>query len=375
MTGLEPATFAVARIVYRGTDIEHFLSDLSETMACMPEKPKSTHTADALEKMRQVEEMQRHRDVQHLIKSASGWMGEAMNAWSDDDYGKVALLAPLAVEHLGKAVLWKTNPVLVVPLSQEAEASLVKLATTPSLTDPKLRTVGLKLLLNRIEAVTGALPLNNSRRNRMVEVRNGAMHIASSETSRHILTDSLTLCNLFLEQLESAPELFYGDHRWNVKDLVAQGRSDVQHRVAQKLARARRHLTLLEERLGETLFQETTERLQDDAAYDLDDGGWAVDWACPECGSHGRITGPIDLSQAINYDCDPDGPDDPHTGDWEVTISPTSFSCNVCRLTLAGADELLAGGLPAYATSISTDDLGPDFDPAREAERLYGIND
>ncbi|MGW4095025.1 hypothetical protein [Nocardia sp. NPDC004750] len=30
----------------------------------------------------------------------------------------------------------------------------------------------------------------------------------------------------------SAPEQFYGDHKWNVKDLVAQDRSDVQHRVA-----------------------------------------------------------------------------------------------------------------------------------------------
>ncbi|WP_280249210.1 hypothetical protein [Nocardia abscessus] len=335
----------------------------------MPDKPKFTRP-------RQVAEVQRQRDVQHLITSASGWMGEAMNAWSEDDFGKVALLAPLAVEHLGKAVLWKTNPVLVVPLSQEAEASLVKLANAPSLTDAKLRTVGLKLLLNRIEAVTGALPLNNSRRNRMVEVRNGAMHIASSETSRHILTDCLTLCNVFLEHLGSAPEPFYGDHKWNVKDLVAQGRSDVQHRVAQKLARARRHLTLLEDRLGETLFQETTDRLQEDAAYTLDDEqGWAVDWTCPECGSRGRITGPIDLSQAIAYDWDPDGPEDPYTGEWEVTMSPFSFSCNVCRLTLAGTDELLAAGLPAHATSISPDDLGPDFDPARMAERLYGIND
>lgn len=56
-------------------------------------------------------------------------------------------------------------------------------------------------------------------------------------------------------------------------------------------------------------------------------------------------------------------------------MSPFSFSCNVCRLTLSGADELLAAGLPAHATSISPDDLGPDFDPARVAERLYGIND
>ncbi|MEV0361610.1 hypothetical protein [Nocardia fusca] len=67
---------------------------------------------------------------------------------------------PLAVEHLGEAVLWKKNPVLVVPLAPEAETSLVELATVPSLTDPKHRTIGLELLLSRIDTAIGALPLN-----------------------------------------------------------------------------------------------------------------------------------------------------------------------------------------------------------------------
>jgi hypothetical protein len=218
----------------------------------------STRPAADPEKVRLVDEAIRRRDVEQLVQSASVWMGEAMDAWSDEDYMKVALLAPLAVEHLGKAVLWKENPVLVVPLLQDAEASLVKLATAPTLADPKLRTVGLKLLLSRIEAVIGALPLSAARRNRMVDVRNGAMHVAASATSRYVLIDSLTVCNVFLERVGWEPARFYGDHEHNVRHLVAQGRSEVQHRVAAKLARARKNLTLLEERLGEALFQETT---------------------------------------------------------------------------------------------------------------------
>ncbi|MFC8048110.1 hypothetical protein [Nocardia sp. NPDC057353] len=162
------------------------------------------HTSPAADR-RKFEEALRLRDVQHLAASASVWMQEAMNAWSEDEYGKVAVLAPLAVEHLGKAVLWQKNPVLVVPLSPDAEASLAKLATRPTLTDPKLRTVGLKTLLGRIETVTGSLPINQSRRTRMVEIRNGAMHIASSGTSRHVLIDALMLCNAFLEQLGQEP--------------------------------------------------------------------------------------------------------------------------------------------------------------------------
>ena len=270
------------------------------TMAAVPDheqKPTPQALAENVTLLKAI----RQRDVRQLMQSAADWMHDAMDAWSDDDYWKVAVSAPLAVEHLGKALLWETNPVLVVPLLPEAEASLVRLATAPSLADPKLRTIGLKLLLSRIEAVTGPLPLNATRRSRMVDIRNGAMHAAVSTTSRYVLIDSLTVCNVFLERLGRDPGLFYGDHKYNVKELVAEGRSEIEHTVAAKLARARKNLTQLEERLGEALFQETTDRLEEDAAYELDEpGGRAVDRSCPECGSNGRMSGSIDLSRRVS---------------------------------------------------------------------------
>ncbi|WP_157108704.1 hypothetical protein [Aldersonia kunmingensis] len=337
----------------------------------MSDTPKVVNRGPRWWRLRSTDEDdRRQREVEHLINSASSWIGEAMNAWSDDDYGKVAVLAPLAVEHLGKAVLWSANPVLVVPLSQEAEANLVKLAIAPSLDDSKLRTVGLKLLLSRVEALIGPLPLDKSRRNRMVEVRNGAMHVASSEASRHVLTDALILCNHFIEQLDLKSEEFYRSHRESVTGLVAQGRSETEHRVAQKRAAARRILTQLEERLGEALFLETTDRWQEEVAYALEDeDGRALYWACPECSSQGLIRGHLDVFRTVDPDVslDLDSP-----GEWEILLSPTSFSCNVCRLALTGADELAAGGLPSREIPLWAKELGPNFDPAREAERLYG---
>ncbi|MEU2257704.1 hypothetical protein [Nocardia xishanensis] len=322
------------------------------------------------EARRRFEENRRQRDVEQLIDSASVWIAEALNAWSDDDYMKVGLLAPLAVEHLGKAVLWKKNPVLVVPLTSNAEASLLNLATAPNLADPKLRTVGLAELWTRLETVIGPISVARNRRNRMVEIRNGAMHVAVPTTSRHVLIDALTLCNQFLEWLKHDPEWFYGDHQANVKHLVAEGHSEVQHRVAAKLARARRNLTQLENRLSEAVFQETTERLEDDAIYDLAvEAVWAVDRDCPECGRRGRLAGPIGLDTTI-YAGDPDGD---HASGWKVTMSPDRFGCNVCRLMLDNVQELSAAGLPSWLT-IDPDDLGPDFDPDHEAERRYGIN-
>lgn len=51
-------------------------------------------------------------DVAGLTTSASRWMEPAMSSWAADEHTQVGMLAPLAVEHLCKAVLWRRNPAL-----------------------------------------------------------------------------------------------------------------------------------------------------------------------------------------------------------------------------------------------------------------------
>lgn len=318
-----------------------------------------------------------------LIGSAARWMDEALKAWADDDYAKVAALAPLAVEHLGKAVLWRQNPVLLVPLTQDAEPSLISLATKPSLSSPKLRTVGLAALLRRLERLLGALPVDAAQRTRMVEIRNGAMHVGSPAQSRHVLLDALTLCNLMLTHLSEDAATFFGDHHASVRTLLDQKRTEVGHRIAAKRARARRHLSELEERLGEDLFTETTARLEEQAPFVLDPddfgtGLHAVDAACPECGSKSRLFGRVDVSPEVDFDVEPLGGGQydavPH-GYWALTLAPQAFACSVCLLTLHGPDELAECGLPASLHEISPEDLGEDFDPQAFAEAEYGLDD
>jgi hypothetical protein len=71
-----------------------------------------------------------------MVQSAARWMQNALTAWTEDDFPAVATLAPLAVEHLWKAVLWNANPALLVPLSPDAEASLFILVDRPDLDAP-----------------------------------------------------------------------------------------------------------------------------------------------------------------------------------------------------------------------------------------------
>jgi hypothetical protein len=326
----------------------------------------------------------RRSEVSQLINSASAWIRDALNAWSEDDYRRVAVLAPLAVEHLGKAVLWSENPVLVVPLTADSENTLFGLATKPNLADPKLRTVGLSLLLKRLEALLGGLPIDKGQRVRMVETRNGAMHVGTPAQSRHVLIDSLILCDLMLERLDRDPEVFYRGHRANVQTLMDEKRTEVGHRVAAKRARARRHLTELEDKLGSDVFREACDRLEDEATETITgtslESSWcAVGKTCPECGSQGCLLGPVELDPVIHYDREPSGDgtydSTPYQSGWDVTLTPTSFACNVCRLELAGAAELAECSLPDTRVAVDPYDLGRDFDPDAVAEQLYGIGD
>lgn len=162
-----------------------------------------------------------------LLQPASRWIQDALTAWADQEFGKVSLTAPLAVELLGKAVLWNANPALLVPLQADAEASLFILVERPDLHAPKLRTIGLKIVLSRLETLLGGLPIDGKQRNRMVDTRNGAMHIGSAEQSRFVLVDALTLCVTLPDRLGRAADWFFGEHKANAYGLVQEKRTEV----------------------------------------------------------------------------------------------------------------------------------------------------
>jgi hypothetical protein len=186
-----------------------------------------------------------------------------------------------------------------------------------------------------------------------------------------------------LEHLAEDASAFFGDHHASVLSLLDQKRTEVGHQVAAKRARARRHLTELEDRLGEELFEETTDRLEEQATFVLDPDNfgmdlYAVDARCPECGSKGRLFGRVDVSPEVDFDVEPMGGghyDSVPYGYYAITLSPQAFACGVCRLTLHGSQELAECGLPASLHEISPGDLGDDFDPAAFAEAEYGLDD
>lgn len=315
-----------------------------------------------------------------LTLAASRWMQEALEAWTRDDQAKVALIAPLAIEFLGKAVLWRTNPVLLVALERDHEASLILLATRPDLSAKGLKTVGLQVLLNRLQNVLpGGLPVPEGRRKRIINVRNGAIHVGSGDESRNVLLDCVTLSRTFLDALGMDHAAFYGAHHNTVGALLDEYKSELARRVAIKLTRARHRLTELEERLGASAYRKATEDLEAqgkslDPNDFLSDEGEAVDAACCVCQLTGRLFGTVDISPEMDYDVEPMGGGTyapvpmPY---WRITFRPEAYFCTVCRLHLTSPEELAEATLASTPFEVDADDLGADF----EVQHYVGYDD
>ncbi|WP_350279682.1 hypothetical protein [Kribbella sp. HUAS MG21] len=316
------------------------------------------------------------RGEQTLIGSASTWMQEALLAWSENDFKKVSAVAPLGVEHLGKALLWRTAPTLLVPLSRDAEPALFTLATKPDLDDPRLKTIGLSGVLERLIQLLPEFPIDVKERKRIVGVRNGAIHVGSSSTSRNVLLDCLAVCRTLLEHLEYDLETFYGAHLGSARGLMEEKRTEVGDLVAAKRAKAARDLTALEERMGGRFDEwaddkelEAEELSPSDFGVDL----WGKEQECPQCSRRGRLFGRVEVDPQIEEQppVDDATPAEAYLAGWTIELYPEAFQCCVCELSLHGRDELAEARLPSGRQEIVADDLGQDFDPAAYADHRY----
>lgn len=315
-----------------------------------------------------------------LLVGAKRWIREAVDAWTEDDQAKVALVAPIGVELLGKATLWRENPVLLVPLSDRHEASLFLLATRSDLAIKGVKTIGLQTVINRLIKLLGDLPVVKERQARMVDVRNGATHVGTGNESRYVLLDCLAVVGVLLERLGIEPEEFFGSHVGTVDALLDERKTEISRQVAVKMAKARARVTRLEEILGEAAFRKAADELEEQRwsldSNDFVPGGGGVEINCPACGSKARLFGDLDAREEADYDrvAVGDGEHlttvDPY---WQVNLRPETFFCMVCKLQLHGTQELAEAGLPSRQFDVDDDeDLGPDFDIGEYVRDMYG---
>jgi hypothetical protein len=330
----------------------------------------------------------RARGSESLLAAASNRVDEALSAWIEDDFDRAAASAPMAVELLCKALLWQTNPTLLVPLEPNQEAALVTLATEPSLDSPTLRTIGLRAALGRLTRVLGDLPVPGKRQNRLIDCRNGSLHVGTlprsgehgaEVTARHVLADSLILCDFVLAHLGQERAAFYGEKVTLARGLLEKRRTEVEHKVTRRMAQASDRLEKWRAHVDDdAIWEQAAESLADAAEetfapqdFGLEMGG--IDHDCPVCGYRGRLLGRVDVDGDADVEYEDGEP--VYYGYWIITFYPRAFACNVCKLTLHGTDELAAGGLSSREREVGEADLGNDFSASEWAEQLYGLGD
>ncbi|MBE7191562.1 MAG: hypothetical protein INR66_03650 [Gordonia polyisoprenivorans] len=328
------------------------------------------------------------RGTQSLVSSAQSRVAEALSAWIGGDFDRAASSAPLALELLAKAALWSVSPTLLLPLEKNQEASLVALATSPNLGSPTLRTIGLKIALSRLIKVHGDLPVPETRHARLVDCRNGALHVgtlpqagenSAETTARLVLADSLLLCTFMLGHLNRDPDEFYGDKKPTVDAVLAERRTEVEHRVSRLLTQAADKIAALQAHVdSDTIWISTAHELEAAAEGTFipeqfsDDMG-AIAQTCPTCGYQGRLLGRVSVDSEVDWEYE-DGQAVAY-GYWVVTFHPRAFGCNVCKLILREPAELTAAKVPTESRSVDEDDLGESFSVSDWVEAEYGAFD
>ncbi|WP_233437876.1 hypothetical protein [Agromyces laixinhei] len=316
-----------------------------------------------------------------LVASAERWARDALTAWHDEDLEAVCLMAPQAVELLGKAALWARNPALLAVVSgNDGEQSLRRLVKGDPLSAPGLKTASLSVVLSRLADLNAGFPVEKKRRDRIAAVRNGAVHVgAASEEARHVLLDCLAVIDFLLEQLGRDRNAFYGSDVATVNALAEDQQASVSTTVQMKLAKARNRLRRLEDLLGQPSFDTTTsQRERERFTLDPKDyvpGGTSMDADCPECASSGRLFGYVDVEAEVDWDVEPlgGGQYEPIAiGYWQPSFDPMVFFCAVCELVLDGQEELSTAGLPARRFDVdpsALDDPAFDFETFVAASR------
>ncbi len=319
-----------------------------------------------------------------LIRAASAWAQDALAAVHGGNDHRAAVAGPMAVELLGKAALWKANPLLVVASDLVKDsASIVKIASSPDLRAPKMKTIYLSEVLKRVAILLNSLPIDSRQQDRLCDVRNGGAHAGLLGPSRQVVEDSLSVLDVLIAHLEMDPETFYGDLSGTAATLRGSYRDAIEARVQLEIVGAWVGLQTLRSNLSEGDFEVLRDRRHAATDDDLDpdvfgSGFYRTPYECPACSEEGRLFGRVEVDDRVDHDHEKTGPGEyeaiPYVY-WVPSLIPDAFACNVCKLVLRSTVELAAAGLPESAFEVSEESLGPDFDASEAASAAYGWRD
>lgn len=290
-----------------------------------------------------------------LLAGAQRFAQSAMKARGAESDDVALLHAATALEHLSKAFLSKRHPILIregstIDLLMHA-AGHSEIAQKQL---PQMRSISASKALERCGRFIPALEGLRRDLEPVIDARNDLVHIAHFVPERFSKDFDLLLkaCAVLLEALELKEE-FWGAFAEAVSTRLDESAKKAQIRAQEAIAAAKQAFEERWKHLEGGNLEGVLRAIE--ASYDPEEYEQQLE-ACPSCDRQALLNGYIRFEWEPDYDYS-DGQVWVSGAYPDVEFYPTDLDCNVCGLSLRGADEVAAGGIESNWT---LQDVDPD---------------
>jgi len=286
--------------------------------------------------------------VSSLLESARRHGTRGLRARSDQEHDYAALHLGIMIEHLAKAYLVSFNPALLAEEKADfltmvrlcGHGARVKVGLPP-------RTVGLEVALARVgqlnENVGDVRGLPELLRP-VAQARNGVAHVGDPGGDADAIAQlAMRGAKVLLSLLQQDMDAFFGDWDEAAESLLDERASAVHQRVESKKARARERFETRWAAVPVERRHEQFELILTQEYIDEDDD--RQPYRCPACAQTGTLIG----QSNFNFDVDAefvDGEQQVISEVSEICLTPETFECPFCGLSLSGREELVDAELP-----------------------------
>ncbi len=295
-----------------------------------------------------------------LLESARRNARRAVRAYVGEEWHDFYADAGIALEHLAKATLASYHPTLIVGGTGDGadfDTMLVVLGLRHLVkkSDSKMRTVTCREAFDRCVKL---FPLLRQYRDQMVvllDARNGVLHLAQvgQVDATPTLVAFAEMTALLLDGLKEERLAFWGDFADVVESRLSESASEVQRRVADKLAEGRSRFT---EKFRSDPAAPALVALKQAFEARVLSSPEEQPLECPACAFMGVVVGYSDVKEHPDWGYS-DG--EPYLEGVALVVEfyPAQFVCSACDLVLED-DEFPVAGVD------QTWELDDEVDPA-----------
>jgi hypothetical protein len=295
-----------------------------------------------------------------LLNQSTGAAQRAIGHYVAGEYDQFLIQAGHSFELLGKARLASIHPSLIVDKHFDSFLHVCgagKHTTTPPW---KIKTITATEALQRCIQLHPSLQGSQKPLMLLAEFRNSAIHLGEiiRDERKEIFHAFLAATSLLVDELAIKRETYFGQFAelvaTHLDDSLAEAHRDVAEQLAfSKNIYAQRYSALAKDQM-EVVAKSV------EAGYPIEKYERVLT-ECPACGRQGLLIGSYEVEWEVDYD-----DDGSLSGGYPVvTMTPAEFFCLFCDLTLAGAVELQAAGVPP-AVDIEDPDPRDFYDPPDE---------